>query len=234
MCTVSSFNASAIEESIDEEVIKEVEENVTQVEDVADKTFDEEVTKESEEVKNEEVTKEVEEVEDEEVEDENEEEYKDYIVEYSEEYSTIWRVGYDDGYEGIKRDISNESEEYIKAYEDGYSEGEYDFKNNMHIDEDMAEGDRLEQAEKIIKDTMQQGYEGSYSVSIVDIGVMIVLDVEEFTESEHINALDVDQAMNKALRVNGYEDIKVATVVSDVHTNEVYLTLVDGEIMYKK
>lgn len=96
---------------------------------------------------------------------------------------------------------------------------------------EVSEVTKLEKAEEIVINTMTQGYEGSYSVAIEDVGIMVLLNVEEFTECEQFNALDVDQAINKALRVNGYGDVLNATVVVDINTNEVYFTIANGQII---
>ena len=87
----------------------------------------------------------------------------------------------------------------------------------------------LDQAKMIVENAMQN-YGGNYSVVIEDIGIMVLLEIQEFDISVQYDALDVDQAMNKALRVNGCEDVPTATIVSDVNTNEVYLTVVNGQI----
>ena len=95
---------------------------------------------------------------------------------------------------------------------------------------EVLEVTKLEKAEEIVVNTMIQGYEGSYSVAIEDIGIMVLLNVEEFTEVEQFNALDVDQAIRKALRVNECE-VPSAIVVVDINTNEVYFTVANGQIL---
>ena len=94
---------------------------------------------------------------------------------------------------------------------------------------EVSEVTELEKAQEVVSSTMTQ-YEGNYSVAIEDIGIMVLLNVEEFTEAEQFNALDVDQAINKALRVNGCE-VPTATVVVDINTNEVYFTIANGQIL---
>ena len=88
---------------------------------------------------------------------------------------------------------------------------------------------KLEKAEEVAISTMAQGYEGNYTVSIDDIGIATTLYVEEFTEVEQLNAIDVDQAINKALRVN---KCKVPTVVHITNEkNEWCHSVVDGVLI---
>ena len=94
---------------------------------------------------------------------------------------------------------------------------------------EVSEVTKLEKAQEVASNTMVQ-YEGSYSVAIEDIGIMVLLNVEEFTEAEQFNALDVDQAIRKALRVNECE-VPSAIVVVDINTNEVYFTVANGQIL---
>ena len=94
---------------------------------------------------------------------------------------------------------------------------------------EVSEVTKLEKAQEVVSNTMTQ-YEGNYSVAIEDIGIMVLLNVEEFTEAEQFNALDVDQAIRKTLRVNECE-VPTATVVVDINTNEVYFTIANGQIL---
>lgn len=95
----------------------------------------------------------------------------------------------------------------------------------------VSEVTDLEVAEMIVKDVMEQGYEDMYSVAIEDIGIMVLLYSDSFTEYEYYNAMDVDREINKALRNNGYGDVLNATVVVDMNTNEVYFTVTRGQIL---
>jgi uncharacterized membrane protein len=219
MCNVGSLNANVNDKQKRVAVEEEVKEEVVKKEEVVEEEDEEEVAEEGyveykDEYKT--VTK---------------DKKGNYTIEYSELFSTIWRVGYDDGYEGVKRDVSNESKQYREAYEDGYEEGKYDFENGMHIDKDTSEIDKLEQAEEVVKSTMAQGYESGYDVAIEDMGIKIMLYVEKFDEENDIqNAKDVERNVYKALRNNEHEDVQIAIHIMN-NKNEC-ITIVNGEVIY--
>ena len=89
----------------------------------------------------------------------------------------------------------------------------------------VSEVTKLEKAEEIIINTMTQGYEGGYSVAIEDMGVKIILE-----ETDIQNALDVDQAIRKTLRINGYENIPTAIHIIN-NEGVCIFTVANGQIL---